>query len=364
VAGAGERSYDPTPKRLKEAQQEGRVARTPDLSAWAVVAATACMVPFVVRQGAGTLADRLAALPDVADDPTPERALAELVGGAGDAVTLLLPVVAAAVLAAVVASWAQSGLRLATKAAKPKLKNLNPVQGIKRLFGPQTWWEGAKTLLKVGVVAVAMWSVVDGLLPGIAVAGRLPLSATVAATASAAATLLWTAAGAGVVVAAADYAMAKRRIMKQLRMTHQEVKEEHKQSEGDPQLKGQIRARQVAMSRNRMMREIATADVVLVNPTHVAVALRYEQGKGAPRVVAKGAGHVAARIRERALEERVPLVQDVPLARALHAACEVGQEIPAEVYAAVARVLAFVLNLRSRGSAAGLHRVPALAGSH
>ena len=153
--------------------------------------------------------------------------------------------------------------------------------------------------------------------------------------------------------------MAKKRLMKQLRMTHQEMKDENKQSEGDPNLKGAIRSKQLAVSRNRMMSEIVSADVVLVNPTHVAVALRYEQGRGAPRVVAKGSGHVAARIRERAAEHRVPMVEDVPLARALHAACEVGQEIPAEVYTAVARVLAFVLGLRARGSAAGTHRVPA-----
>jgi len=112
------------------------------------------------------------------------------------------------------------------------------------------------------------------------------------------------------------------------------------------------------MSRNRMMADVATADVVLVNPTHVAVALRYEPGSGAPRVVAKGAGAVAASIRARASEARVPLVQDVPLARALHGACEIGQEIPAELYAAVAQVLAFVMGLRSRGVAAGSHVSP------
>jgi flagellar biosynthesis protein FlhB len=119
-------------------------------------------------------------------------------------------------------------------------------------------------------------------------------------------------------------------------MTKQEVKDEHKQAEGDPHVKGQRRARQLAMSRNRMMAEVGEADVVLVNPTHVAVALRYDPAKGAPRVVAKGAGAMAARIREEADRHRVPMVADVPLARTLHGACELGQEIPAELYAAVA----------------------------
>jgi flagellar biosynthetic protein FlhB len=140
-------------------------------------------------------------------------------------------------------------------------------------------------------------------------------------------------------------------------MSLYEVKQEHKQSEGDPQLKGAIRSRQIAMSRNRMMADIATADVVLVNPTHVAVALRYDPAKGAPRVVAKGQGNIAAKIRELAEQNRVPMVQDVPLARALHKACEVGQEVPAEMYTAVATVLAFVMALKSKGSAAGTHRV-------
>ena len=138
-------------------------------------------------------------------------------------------------------------------------------------------------------------------------------------------------------------------------MTKKEVTDEHKGSEGDPLIRSQRRARQLAMSRNRMMAAVATADVVLINPTHFAVALRYEPGKSAPRVVAKGAGVIAARIREQAETDTVPIVKDIPLTRALHSACELGQEIPAELYNAVARVLAFVLALKTRGSRAGVH---------
>jgi flagellar biosynthetic protein FlhB len=159
-------------------------------------------------------------------------------------------------------------------------------------------------------------------------------------------------------MAAADYVVVRRRTNKQLRMSKQEVKDEHKRTEGDPLVKSQIRGRQLAMTRSRMMADLPTADVIVVNPTHVAVALRYEPAKGAPRVVAKGAGTIAAKIREVAAEHRIPLVQDVPLARALHAGCEIGQEIPPTFFAAVARVLAFVMGLKARGSAAGLHRAP------
>ncbi len=133
-------------------------------------------------------------------------------------------------------------------------------------------------------------------------------------------------------------------------MTKDEVKQEHKQSEGDPLLKGAIRSRQLAASRNRMMAAIADADVVLVNPTHVAVALRYDPEQGAPRVVARGAGAIAARIRERAAEERIALVRDVPLARALYTSTRVGQTIPPELFSAVATVLAFVISRRTPGS--------------
>ena len=156
---------------------------------------------------------------------------------------------------------------------------------------------------------------------------------------------------AGLVMAAADYVIVRRRMGKKTRMSKHEVKQESKQTEGDPLLKGAIRSRQLAASRNRMMADVPTADVVLVNPTHVAVALTYDAERGAPRVVARGAGVVAQRIREQAAEHGVPLVRDIPLARALHRSTVVGQEIPAELYAAVAQVLAFVISRRSAGVA-------------
>jgi flagellar biosynthetic protein FlhB len=163
---------------------------------------------------------------------------------------------------------------------------------------------------------------------------------------------------AGLVMAAADYAMARRRTGKQLRMTKEEVKQEHRQAEGDPLVKSAIRSRQLAAARNRMLADVADADVLLVNPTHVAVALRYQPERGAPRVVARGAGAIAARIRERAAEERVPMVRDVPLTRALYRSTEVGMEIPRELWAAVAQVLAFVLSRRAHGAHGGEHRTP------
>jgi flagellar biosynthetic protein FlhB len=144
--------------------------------------------------------------------------------------------------------------------------------------------------------------------------------------------------------------------MKDLRMTPREIKDEMRQGEGDPLIKGAIRSRQMAMSRNRMLSAVSGADVVLVNPTHIAVALKYERGRVAPRVVAKGSGSLALKIRELAREHRVPVVEDKPLARTLYRVCELDDEIPAELYLAVARILAFVMAVGRPAPKAGARR--------
>ena len=192
-------------------------------------------------------------------------------------------------------------------------------------------------------------------MPVLMTAGGMSISALIAEAGGGVATLLQFAVAAGLALAGADILMVMRRNRKRTRMTKKEVKDENKNTDGDPLIKSQRRSRQLAMSRNRMMAAVADADVVLLNPTHVAVALKYEPGKSAPRVTAKGAGTIAARIREEAETKGVPMVRDIPLARALHSACELGQEIPVELYNAVARVLAFVMALKNRGAAAGVH---------
>ncbi len=211
-------------------------------------------------------------------------------------------------------------------------------------------------VLKSSLVGFFVWRAIVGLMP--MVGGLVPLGVGLEVAADAATCLMRDVALAGLVAALADYAVQRRRTGKQVRMTKKEVRDEHKQSEGDPAMKGQIRSRQLAAARNRMMSDVPEADVVLVNPTHVAVALRYDPAKGTPRVVAKGAGAIATRIRELAEKHRVTLIEDVPLARALHGGCEVGQEIPPQLYQAVAQVLAFVLSMRAAGVPAGRHRTP------
>ncbi|RJK92800.1 flagellar biosynthesis protein FlhB [Vallicoccus soli] len=355
---AGEKTEKPTPKKLKEARQEGRVARSQDIGAWASVLAASLLLPLSVEQTGERAQDLFRKGLALAEDPATEPAL-DLVGeGFRDCAAVLLPLSGVLLVVVVVASVAQGGLHIATKNFKPQAKRLNPFSGLKRMVGANALWELVKSLVKSAVVGFLLWQVVQDLAPTLSMYGSMPFASSLGLVAQAVAELVRNTAVAGLVMGVADWAWHKHQLDKQLRMSKQDVKDEHKQSEGDPHVKGQIRARQMAMSRNRMMSEIATADVVLVNPTHVAVALRYEPEKGAPRVVAKGAGAVAAKIREKAEEHRVPMVQDVPLARALHAACDLGEEVPGELFTAVARVLAFVLALKARGSAAGTHRVP------
>ncbi len=352
---AEEKTEKPTEQRKRQARREGTIARTPDLGAWGGMLVASIALPIVV-QGAMQRAEALYIRGlGVIADPDPGKALhllrAALLEGAMAVAPLAVGLFATALLAAA----AQGGLRPATKLFKPDFKRLNPVSGLKRMLGAQAMWEGFKALVKAAVIGLVVYSALRTLIPALLSSATMPLQALIAATGGSLVNIIRAAALAGLVLAVADYGMAKRRVNKQLRMSKQEIKEEHKRSEGDPHIKGQIRARQLEMARQRMMSDLKKADVVLVNPTHVAVALRYEPAKGAPRVVAKGAGLIADKIREVAREHRIPMVQDVPLARALFKSCDLGDEIPTEFFGAVARVLAFVMLLKAKGSAAGLH---------
>ena len=211
-------------------------------------------------------------------------------------------------------------------------------------------------LLRSALVAVLVWMTIKSMMPF--VGGLVPMDVVLQAVTDDALGMIRNVAIAGVVLAVADYGFQRRKTGKQTKMSKDDIKQEHKQSEGDPLLKGAIRSRQLAMARNRMMSDIANADVVLVNPTHVAVALKYDAEKGAPRVVARGAGVIAPAIRERATEADVPLVRDIPLARALYSSTTVGQEIPVELFGAVAQVLAFVISRRTSGKRGGEHHSP------
>jgi flagellar biosynthesis protein FlhB len=355
---AGEKTEQATPQKLKKAKREGQIGRSQDVGAWFGMLAASIMLPKTLGAAIDHGRELFERVPQVIADPEPAEALAMLRQAGMGAAWAVLPLAATLMVVGVASAGAQGGIRIATKLFVPKFSRLNPLPGIKRMFGPQALWELIKAVVKTSVLAAVLYTTTKDRIPTLMTAGQLPLGSLLAVVKDAVLGLVRAAAVAGIVMAAADYFVVRRRTGKQLRMTKQEVKQEYKNSEGDPQVKAQIRSRQMQMARNRQMADVPTADVVLVNPTHVAVALRYDATKGAPRVIAKGQGEIAIKIRELALEHRVPMVQDMPLARALYASSDIGAEISADFYGAVAKVLAFVMSLKARGSAAGLHRNP------
>ena len=353
-----------TPKKVADARKKGQVAKSAEVAAWSTTLVMSVLVPFTVTRAQEHVHGLMAKLPDLIARHETAPAIALFGEGLRGGLLAVAPMALGLMTVGVAANVVQVGLKPSPQALQPKLSKLNPLPGLKRMVGARSLWMAGKELIKLGLLGGYAYSSISGFIPHLLDAGGLSLTSTLSGVGAAALDFLrWTAV-LGLVLAAADLTMEKRHLAKELRMSLQEVKDEHKQADGDPQMKGMIRERQMRMSRNRMMADVATADVVLVNPTHVAVALKYDPASGAPRVVAKGQGAIATKIRERAHEHRVPLVKDVPLARAVHKACEVGDEIPPELYAAIARVLAFLFSLKARGVAAGTHVVPqpALAG--
>ena len=352
----GEKTEKPTPQRLKKARKEGQIPRTQELGTWLGVAAASVLLPMIASKGFAEVQTLFLQIRAVADEPE-VSSIAALLGQALRAfLVTVLPLALGLMVVGVLASASQGGVTFATKGMKPTLKKFNPATGLKRMFGTQGLWEVVKALIKTVALGAVVVITSNRAQTLVSAAGAMPLSAVIDVFVDSAILMFRVVAVTGLIIAVADYVVVRQKMMKQLKMSRYEITQEHKQSEGDPQMKGQRRAVALAMSRNRMMADVAQADVLLVNPTHVAVALKYEAVKGAPRVVAKGAGEVAARLREIAAENRVPMVQDIPLARALHASCELGQEVPPQLFTAVARVLAFVMHLGVRGVRGGMHR--------
>lgn len=353
---SGERSEKATDKHLREARQKGRISRSQDLTAWLGIGAAAIALPSAIGLGASAGTEQLISLTSIVHAPSPAAALGALGLGLGSVLPTLAVMLAVVAIVTLLGAAVQGGVHV--RKFSGKFEQFNIVSGIKRVFGMQALWEGAKALLKTAAIGVALWIVIAGLMPVLSASGAHSLTRLLGTASEGGAALLQTAIAVGLALAAIDVFVVMRRNTKHTRMTKREVRDESKNSEGDPLIRQQRRSRQLAISRNRMIAAVAGSDVVLVNPTHVAIALRYEVGRSAPKVVAKGTGVIADRIRERATAAGVPMVREVLLARALFAACDLGQEIPADLYTSVARVLVFVDSLRKRGAARGIHSLP------
>ncbi len=349
-----QRTEKPTAKKQREAREQGQVAKTPDLITWIGVFVTTVLLQATINAGIKRLPDMFTKMATVISEPSQEKAMSFAGNATMAGAMIAAPLVLGLLLTSIVVSLGQVGLKPTWKKLKPDFKHLSLIKGMKRLVSPEAWWELAKATFKVGILAAIAFPTVMHLMTSLSRTGA-SLDHIVMLTASTALSLMRDVAGVGLVIAAVDYAVARRRINKQIMMTKQEVIDEYKQQEGDPKVRQAIRSRQQSMGRNKMMRMVASADVVVVNPTHYAVALRYDPVKGAPEVLAKGADHLALRIRLEATKAGVPIVHEPTTARALYKVCEVGGVIPIEMYEAVAHILAFIFGLRALGRAEGYH---------
>lgn len=356
-----EKTEAASPRRLEKAREEGQIARSRELGTFLLLAAGVAGLWL----GAGALYRGLTSVlrAGLAFDPRVGRDSAVMVEqaatGIAEALMLVLPLFGILAVVAVFSNVALGGFILTTKPLMPNFGKLDPIAGVKRLFSAQTVVELlkaiAKALLVGGVAAWVLWYYHEQMLGLSAAAPTAAISQTLKLVALCSALIV----ASLVLIVVLDVPWQIYSHLKKLRMTKEDVKQEHKESDGDPHVKARIRQQQRAMARRRMMSEVPTADVVVTNPTHYAVALRYAEGQaGAPKVVAKGTGLIALRIRELAAEHRVPTLEAPPLARALHQHVELGQEIPVALYTAVAEVLAWVFQLRSWRAGSGAEPAP------
>jgi flagellar biosynthetic protein FlhB len=344
-----ERTEPASPQRLQKAREDGQVVQSRELATFVVLMSSGAALWMMAGSLGQAMSDimrgGLQFKPAIARDSA--YVMAQLSNQFFDAALALTPFLLLVVVAAMASPLLLRGWLFSTKALAPKFNRLNPFSGIKRMFSSQGLIELVKSLAKVGLLGgVATWLIWSN----VGAIYSLSLESTPNAIqhmADIVGRLFLLISGTMIFIVVIDLPYQLWSHYNKLKMSKEELRREAKESEGDPHLKARIRAQQREVARRRMMAEIPTADVVVTNPTHYAVALKYSEGRmGAPRVVAKGADAVAAKIRELAAEHKVPLLEAPPLARALFRHTELGDEIPATLYAAVAEVLAYVFQLR------------------
>jgi flagellar biosynthesis protein FlhB len=343
-----ERTEDPTQKKLDDALERGDVAKSQEVNTWFIIAgATLILLAFSGQMGGGLQTSLRGLLANAHDIPVDGRGLMHMTGRLGLEVlaAIALPFLLLA-LAAIIGNVIQHRLVWSVEALKPKLSKISPLAGVKRLFSKQALANFAKGLIKLAllgsVMTALLWPERHRLESLVAIdpAAILPVTKTLSLE------LLGSVVAILAIIAAADFLFQYRQWFERQKMSVQELKEEFKQTEGDPMMKGRIRQLRINRMRKRMMAQVPKASVIITNPTHFAVALQYERGMSAPVCLAKGVDAVALKIREIAGQHNIPIVENPPLARALHATVEIDQEIPVEHYKAVAEVIGYVMRLR------------------
>ncbi len=346
---SGEKTEKATPKKLKDLRKKGAAARSFELPQGVSLLVLVLVLPGMVTRLMAALRTDLTLALGNADvrDLEQARVLAGKVFM--DSVRAVAPAIAVVGVAALLAGSVVTRSRPNPAMLRPRFERLNPGKAIKRMLSVHSVVALVKDVTKLAALAVLTWGAWQAGARELVSSGG-SFEALQSAVGGSVRSMLWRVAALALLVGFADAAWQRRSFNKQARMSHQDVTDEHKQAEGDPHLKGQIRARMQAASRSRMIQAVPKADVVLANPTHLVVALAYEPGSAAPIVVAKGAGAVAQRIKDVAAEHGVPVLVDKPLARALYKGTEIGDGIPLELFRAVAEVLAVVYAAKRRGA--------------
>jgi len=343
VSRSQERTEKPTERRKREARREGRTAKSAEVGA-AVSLIGLLLSLRVVAPGVGrALAERTHALLSGAGTGDIGAMASHIVPMF---IVGLVPFLGVAVILATAGGVAQVGFTLAPKAAKPKLSHLSLKKGLNRFKPAVFGWELVRTVLKLGLLLAVIWGPLTAWINRLG--APLGLMEAVGMTGDQVWVLVLRATILAIGIAAADYSVTRYRNSRELKMTKQEMKEEFKHSEGNPMVKSARRRRAMEMSRNRMIADVTLADVVVTNPTHFAIALRYLPNEPAPRVVAKGANKLAAKIRSEAYRNGVTVLEDKPLARALYRRVKIGHYVPTALFEAVATVLAVAYRRRSR----------------
>lgn len=320
------------------------------------------VLSFVMPAMVGRIGDSVSrsvhAVRTLPKNPEPADAVSRLSDALQDAFLATLPLLLVVAATALVTNIAQVGLVLTGRPLKPKLNRISPKAGLKRMFSAQSLWDTGKSMMRIGLLALIVIPAFSRVAGKVIEEGNLDLSKTLPALSAQVLSLVRMFAALALVLAAVDYVLARRRTNRQVRMTKAEVKQEYRNTEGDPHIKAKLKSLRRMFSQNRMIADAANADVLIVNPTHFAVAIKYDRAVGVPVVVARGRDNVAMRIRESAQEASVPIVEEKPLARALYWATEVGETIPREMFEAVARVLAFVYSLKGNVPRRGVLHLP------
>ncbi|WP_315003755.1 flagellar biosynthesis protein FlhB [uncultured Selenomonas sp.] len=343
----GEKTEEPTAKKRADARKKGQVGRSQELNTAFVLLVGFFTLKLLWDSIYLSIASYTTyVFTNLNQSVDTENIIHIFIGIIVVLAKTAFPVMFAIMLIGLAINFFQVGLNFNTESIEFKLDKLNPINGFGRIFSKRSLVELAKSFFKILVIGFFLYRFIHEQILAMPQFMFFDLTTSLALVAEIIFQMAFIVIGVIMIMALMDYGYQKWQTTQDLKMTKQEVKDEMKQSEGDPQIKGKIRQKQRQMAMARMMKEVPKADVIVTNPTHYAIALSYQQGMSAPLVVAKGQDLVAQRIKEIAREARVPIIENKPLARAIYAAVQIGDAIPQELYQAVAEVLAYVYRLK------------------